>query len=198
MSLQNTPPTDERRQYFRIKNSLFMSYEIIDSTSYEQIPNDQQADSPSLRVLKELNEIERQNKAFLNTLQADQTTIETYISQLNSKITSLSQYLVKNMDIKYKELLEVDLSGGGIRFESESQLNKDQELKLEIVLVPEYHNMIIYGKVINSQQKSDGTEFEHSVVFCQIQEPDRDAIIKHVFKTQSKQLRSDKENLNQD
>ena len=197
MSFPSPPTSDERRQYFRIKNSLFMSYETIDTNDNKQTQKETLAEpSPSLRLLKELNEIEQNNKTFLTNLPLDHKNTSTYINQLNSKISSLSEYLVQNLDIKYKELLEVDLSGGGIRFESESELHKDQELKLDIVLVPEYRDMIIHGKVVNSQKVKNKSTFEHSVTFCHIQESDRDAIIKHVFKTQSEQLRADKDVLN--
>jgi len=199
VSLQSLPPANERRQYFRIKNSLFMSYQLIEKRSKnsiqkQKIEQEQIEKLPFLYLLKELNNIKTQNKTFLNTLLADQTSTTTHICQLNDKVTELAQYLVKNLDSKYKELLEVNLSGGGIRFQSEGKLTNGQKLKLHIVLVPEYHNMVIYGQIVNCQKSKTQSSYEYSVTFDQIQESDRDAIIKHIFRAQSKQLRSGKEN----
>ena len=191
------PASDERRQYFRIKNSLYMSYQVMNAEAKQSGVQELATQSVSLRVLKELSEIKQKNKDFLNTLHSDQTAISTHINQQNSQISTLSNYLVQNVDTKYKKLFEVDLSGGGIRFESTTQLEKDQELKLHIILIPEYRDISLLGRVVKSQRLDDKEDFEHSITFSQIQEADRDAIIKHVFKTQSKQLRADKSNSKQ-
>jgi c-di-GMP-binding flagellar brake protein YcgR len=193
--LLHPTPDDERRQYFRIRNLLFMSYETIENIGEYHLAKDKDSD-PSLCVhlLKELNKLEQQNRIFLNTLQKDQGVISSYITQLNNEFGLLTQYIVRNLDAAYRELQEVDLSGGGVRFESGSELNINQELKMEIILLPEYTNILTYGKVVDCQKSKDKQAFELAVTFSQIHESDRDQIIKHVLKAQSKQLRTDKEN----
>lgn len=194
MSLLPPPPEDERRQYFRIRNSLFMSFEAIENINEYHLPKDRDSDpSPSIHLLKELNKLEQQNEVFINTLREDQGVISSYITSLNSEFGLLTQYIINNLDVAYRELQEVDLSGGGIRFESDSALDINQELKMEIILLPEYTNILTYGKVVDCQKSKDKQAFELAVTFSQIHESDRDQIIKHVLKAQSRQLRTDKE-----
>ncbi len=194
MNLPNPHPDDERRQYFRIRHSLLMSYENIE-TSNQSLPAKeiQSESSPCIHLLKELNKLEQQNQSFVNSLQAKQNVVSTYINGLNDQLELLSQYIINNLEVEYRELLQVDLSGGGIRFESDSALEIEQELKIEIVLIPEYVNIQTYGKVVHCNKLTDKKSFELAISFTQIHEPDRDAIIKHVFEAQSKQLRLDKE-----
>lgn len=197
MSFSSPNPNDERRQYFRIRHSLLMSYQTIE-TSDESLPikENQPESSSGIHLLKELNKLEQQNQSFINSLQADQATVSTYITGLNDKLSLLSHYIINNLDVDYKELLQVDLSGGGIRFESDTALDIEQEIKMEIVLVPEYANILTYGKVVDCHKVAGKQSFELAISFTQIHESDRDSIIKHVFEAQSKQLRFDKEKQN--
>lgn len=196
MSLSSPHPGDERRQYFRIRHSLLMSYETIDTTKNVSLAKELQPDStPCIYLLKELNNIEQENQSFINSLQSEQGAISGYITGLNDKLGLLTHYIINHLDVEYRELLQVDLSGGGIRFESESPLDLEQELKMELVLVPEYINIATYGKVVDCHKIHGKQAFELAISFTQILESDRDAIIKHVFEAQSKQLRADKERL---
>ena len=197
MSLSSPHPNAERRQYFRIRHTLLMSYETIE-TSDESLPTKeiQPESSPYIHLLKELNKLERQNQSFTKTLQADQKAVSAYITSLNDKLDLLAHFITNNLDVEYKELLQVDLSGGGIRFETETALDIDQELKMEIILVPEYYNILTYGKVVDCHKLPGKKSFELAISFTQIHESDRDAIIKHVFEAQSKQLRIDREKQN--
>ena len=197
MSLPSPNPNKDRRQYFRIRHSLLMSYEKIDVSDKTLPTKDNQTDSsPSMQLLKEINKLELQNQSFISSLQAEQEAVSTYIENLNDKLSSLSHYIINNLDFEYKELFQVDLSGGGIRFESETELDVGQQIKMELILLPEYSNILTYGKVVDCHILAEKQSFELAVSFSEIHESDRDAIIKHVFEEQSKQLRSDKDKQN--
>jgi len=190
---------DERRQYFRIRNSLLMSYQTIEAGKESQPPKKSQTDtSPCIHLLKELNKLEQQNDIFINSLPTVQSTVSNYISGVNNTLRRLSQYIVTHLDVEYRELMQVDLSGGGLRFESQTALTVGQELSMEIVLVPEYYNIVTHAKVVDCHKITGKQSFELAITFSQIHESDRDAIIKHVLEAQSKQLRSHKEKQTKD
>jgi len=186
-------PENERRQYFRIKNRLFMGYELLDSGQEFSASNNNKSKSlPFAHLLGELNSLVKANESHIETLNSQQQSTIDHINNLNTKLAQLTQYMIKSLNLSYNELLEVDLSGGGIRFESERSMPKGQKLKLELVLVPEYYYLVVYAEVVNCL--SVDKHFELSIGFDQIKEADRDAIIRHVFKSQSAQLRAEKQN----
>lgn len=193
---QSIVQKDDRRQYFRIKHSLFMSYECLSqnkqfNTEEKQERVTEPKSQPSIHMLKELHKIEEENSLFITELKSEQSTSVDYIKQLNQKIEKLNQFIIKNLDLEYSQRIEVDLSGGGIRFESKTALKVEQLLTMELILMPEYHNVLTLGKVVICK-KNQNKFYDIAVNFEQIKEADRDAIIKHIFQIQSKQLRQDK------
>lgn len=116
---------------------------------------------------------------------------------MNEKIAALAQYAVQTQDIECNEFIEVDISGGGIRFETDKSLPVAQEIKMEIMLLPQYYGLTVLGKVVNCEIDHAKNTYKLAVVFVKIQESDRDVIVGHVLKMQSKQLRAVKENENQ-
>ncbi len=194
MTKQAGQSDSERRQYFRIKNSLFMSYELVADENAEQPIKEVSARSlRSMHLLQELNSILEENDNFAKGLGEEQRQTKNYLAELSEKVTDITRYLVKTLGVEYSELLEVDLSGGGIRFESDAPLNVNQVLKLDLVLVPEYYNLTTLGEVVDCRPIGSSGLFEIAITFSEIQENDRDAIVRHVFKRQSEQLRTDKQ-----
>jgi len=196
VSQSREKPENERRQYFRIKNRLFIGYELIDSEHEFSASNSDNSKSlPFAHLLGELNGIVSANDAHIETLNSQQQPTIDHINELNTKLAQLTQYMIQSLNLSYNELLEVDLSGGGIRFESERSMPIGQKLKLELVLVPEYYYLVVYAEVVDCQPINN--RFELAISFDQIKEADRDAIIRHVFKSQSEQLRAEKHNNSQ-
>lgn len=193
MSVSSNNQGSERRQYFRIKNSLFMSYDVLVEGEPDSGPKELSTQSlRSMHLLKELNSMLEDNEIFATSLNEVENKSKAYAESLGKRITDITQYLVKTLGVEYSELLEVDLSGGGIRFETERPLEIGQELRLELVLVPEYYDLSTTGQIVDCQSLGASGLFQIAISFIDIHEADRDAIIRHVFKRQSQQLRSDK------
>ena len=169
-----------------------MSFEVVEDELIDNSPKEIGTKSlRSMHLLKELNTVLEENENFVSNLGESDGKSITYINNLNKQLSEITRYLVKTLGVEYSELLEVDLSGGGIRFESDCPLDKSQSLKLDLVLVPEYYNLTTLGEVVDCQSIGSSGLYEIAITFSEIQEADRDAIIRHVFKRQSQQLRSD-------
>jgi len=183
---------DERRQYFRIKNRLFMGYELFDPNSTNVSVTQSNNSLPFAHLMEELNSLSEANKSHCKTLNSQQQATVEHLNFVNDKIEQLTGYMIESLNLAYNDLLEVDLSGGGIRFDSEKPLTLGQALKLELVLVPEYHYLVALGEVVDCLQKDN--KYQIAISFTDIKETDRDAVIRHVFKRQSQQLREQKQN----
>lgn len=191
MSEQTPHAVDERRQYYRNKNSVFVKFEQIDAEDpLEPDTPEQDHRLESTHLLKSLGELIKENTSFSQSLESESQSTMNHLDYVNRQLIKLVDYVNTKFDLNFSELLEVDLSGGGIRFESDTEMELKQRLKLQIVLVPDYYNVSVKGSVVDCQPNSDRSRFYIAVNFEQISEFDRDAIIKHVFKSQSEQLRS--------
>ena len=193
MAIAKSKQIDERRRYFRIKNWLFLSYEI-DENPLKSITskNIEPQSSPRIQLLNELNNLEEDNLKFMASISSELNHVSQHITNMNKKIGLLTQYIIQSLDIEYNELLEVDLSAGGIRFISKTSLRSKQQVKMEIVIIPEYYGVITYAKVVSCTKLKDGSGYDIAFKFVKISDTDRDTIVRHIFKVQSKQLRTKK------
>ena len=192
MATAESNQIDDRRQFFRIKNWLFLSYEI-DENPLQSIANKsiEPQTSPRIQLLNELRNLEEDNVKFMGSIEPELTHVSQHIANMNKKIGLLTQYIIQSLDIEYNELLEVDLSAGGIRFHSTTSLRPTQQVKMEIVIIPEYYGVVTHAKVVDCTKLEDGT-YDIAFKFVKISAPDRDKIMRHIFKEQSKQLRNKK------
>jgi len=193
---------NERRKYFRIRNKLFLSYEL--NQSNQNAPSGDPSNnrnvapqaSPQITLLRELSEMGDENKRFLKTLPPTQDATYSHVQTMNNRIVELSRQIIYALDIDEKSMMEVDISGGGLSFEGKQQLSVGQHLNLELILMPQYFGMALDAEVVNCSTTEDPDIHRTSIEFTEINESDRDAIIGHVFKTQSKMLRDNKESEN--
>ena len=129
---------DERREYFRIKNWIVINHETIESLeSVPPIDEVAKTSSPKIRLLQELTRLENENQAYLGSLTDKQSQLGNYLINLNKKLELLTQFAVESLHTDTENLTEVDISGGGLRFNCEQHYGIDQLVKIEIILVPE-------------------------------------------------------------
>ncbi len=184
---------NDRREYFRIKNWVILNYTAVESLNL--IPKESSpppSNSPHITLLQELACIESDNQAYLSSLENKTSHVSNYVVNLNKKIELLTRFVVQLLDREKQDLTEVDLSGGGIRFSTSDKLDIDQILKIEMVLVPDCVGIVAYCRVVDSQLNSKN-QYNIALEFVQLKESDRDAIIRHIFKLQSQQLRAQQE-----
>ena len=125
---------------------------------------------------------------------------------LFDKKMSLMQSMIMHNDDRENSITEtqiVNLSASGISFESNTPINEDVTLKMEIVLFPEYQFIPVYARVVDCRRKMDDNlyRFNVAVNFVGICESDQEIIMQHVLSKQAallKQERSQKpENVNE-
>lgn len=180
--------SEDRRQDCRadvpvclwIEVPLAFSYEPVelDAAAFSQWQWDELAVSPDLvKAMVEEN---------------DQTIHDPLLLQMMTRIdwmlTSILRTLGKDKNLKQSipELAKVNLSGSGIRFFSEQEFPVNSHLVLRLILRP-FIPMQAVGKIIriDPAQQGESAGFEIAVEFTQISPDDREAIIRHVLRTQA-------------
>ena len=110
------------------------------------------------------------------------------VTRIDWMLTSILRTLGKDKSLKgaIPELAKVNLSGSGIRFFSEQEIPVNSFLVLRLVLRP-FIPLQAVGKIIRSKtaQQGEVAGFELAVEFTQIAPDDREAIIRHVLRTEA-------------
>ncbi|MEX0830886.1 MAG: PilZ domain-containing protein [Nitrospirales bacterium] len=159
---------------------LAFSYEPVelDAAAFSQWQWEELAVSPDLvRAMVDENDLTIRDPLLLQM-----------VTRIDWMLTSILRTLGKDKDLKrtIPELAKVNLSGSGIRFFSEQEFPVDSFLVLRLILRP-FIPMQAVGKIIwvEPAQQGEAVGFSIAVEFTQIAPDDREAIIRHVLRSEA-------------
>ncbi len=192
MSTESIPTSqsqnDERRQDFRadvpmcisVDMPLALSYEAINPGNAQSVPWqwDDLAVSPDLV------------KSMVN--QTDLVTQEPMLLQMLTRIdwmlTTVMKTLGKDQHIQhaFPEFLTANVSGSGIRFLARQEFQANAHLILRMVLRPFVPIQALVKVLrVRTVPGDEGPRFEMACEFAEIESEDREAIIRHVLRSQA-------------
>jgi hypothetical protein len=190
-------PDKERRQAVRITGRNLFSYSPIEKDKYEEIAQDfAKGMSPyNQEGLTDIQIFVNAQSALARLREKDSDLAE-FLQHLDNKI---NQILVKIDDGKtlFDDLVlqEFNMSGDGLGFIVDEQLEPGTILEFHIVLLPDYCYIYCLGKIVDCREmvdKDDKTVFRISCEFVLIMDNDRENLIQHNFRQQSLALRNRK------
>lgn len=187
---------NERREYFRINDDVYLTFSIISEEEFASAPEllGNLADS-SFRLSAEFATLNNSIHPLLNNIKQLHPDIGEYLEFLNQKIDSLNQLMLfKETDLNDDRVVTANLSASGISFNTIEQVDRDQPVKLEIVLLPEKIGILVFGRIVNPGDDGSNAEHDISVRFEHIRPEDRELMIKHNLNKQMSDLREKNEN----
>lgn len=190
----------ERREHFRINDTLFIQYKAIDETT---------AKSLGQKIVHHNASEENHDQIQLRSLQTAFTLLTDQINHtdrevaralrlLNEKINILSRALIQPEDHQNRKNVEVNLSGGGLGFLSEQEFEAKAPLEIHLELPSSGVIIQSIAKVIScvkSYPENEHTPFYLRLAFTQMNEQDRDLLIKHILFRQAEELRANNNKL---
>jgi hypothetical protein len=185
----------EEREYYRIKDQLPIEIRII---SHEEFLERQSVVKYNpVQVMNQPYEIRFLRKLVLNEQQERDQTY-AYLQIIDKKLDVLLDLLAKpeKYDAFQDVSGEVEVSGSGLRFNSESVFSEGQYVELHVMLPRfPYPKISVLGQVLRDEPSPQNLVGFHSVVvkFLVINEEDRDLLISYVFMKDRERLRLQKE-----
>ncbi len=177
----------EKRKYLRAETSLVVKFSPISQEEFKRMKSLYVTSRASSMVESQLYE---------GALDHCTRTVLEAIVRLEQKIDRLSSLLFSGEFHKYKYTGEVvNISGGGLRLVSPVNLPKGSYLDMCIFFPPAFNNpFFVIGEVrkrkaIIEGKQSDGSQYHLGVKFVAIDEKDREAIIRYIFRTERQKLR---------
>lgn len=80
----------------------------------------------------------------------------------------------------------VDLSGGGVRVITKTDLSAGQNVTLRFTLPESGHEMMVRGRVVLSFYDAGKQQFAHGIAFTQIAAVDQTAIVEYIHELQQR------------
>ena len=192
---------EDRRNFFRINDRVSLKYRVIQNDEVEaeiQSNQNEQNELAELRIA--FNNLDQRIQDKLERVQKTSPILGDVLSLFDKKLGLMQNVLLQGGD--YKELLtnltEVNLSASGMSFESRTPINEDTNLKLDMVLFPEYLYLPLRARVVNCRKKIDDTlyRFQVCVAFRDMSSGTQEEIMQHVLSKQSEELQQQRQQLN--
>ncbi len=187
----------DRREFFRIDDSIQLSYRIVDSVELslrlEKLDN---SVSSSFTVMTRLQALSQHLSASLHRIEQKDPDVADYLKALDKKVELLGQsFLADEIDLTEQPAKPINLSAGGMSLCATESLEISTQLEIKMLLLPSFTGVLIYGEVVGSEAVPDDADFPWNlrVNFSHIRDADRDALIRHILRRQAAVLRQQRE-----
>jgi hypothetical protein len=187
---------DERREFFRIDDSIRVNYAVID---LESVPGDieERVRNDRFSVMTRLQEISQHLSASLHRIEQREPDVADYLKALDEKINLLGQsFLAEEKDLLGQPSRRVNLSAGGLAMDVADELAVGDRVEIKLLLLPSYTGVLAYGEVVGieaAQQPEEGYPYHARINFTHIRGSDQDALIRHIMRRQGEMLRQRRE-----
>ena len=186
---------DERRDYYRISDTVGLTYNICSSVN--DIPTEDEfiAEVPDeFQLINHLSRIDMENSSLLHNIQEVSPDVCRYLKIINAKIEALARHIVTIGLTDEVQSHKVTLSAGGVGFITDETIAVDSIVRSRMILYPSCSGILTYGKVIRCEAiaNTEPAQFDIALEYTLINETDRDALVRHVLQLQSNLLRQKK------
>lgn len=178
----------ERRSFFRINSEIVLSFHSVDSYTLSQgTPEDEfPEDQKTLDVFNEIRRLDKDAAAYLSAVTEQHRVIAEYLKLLNKKIDLIAhQALASEYVSKEVRPTHVNLSEGGLAFNSAKSIYKDSTLALRIMFMSDYSNISVFARVVRCEAREDESEgYRVACEFIDIEATKQEALAKHIMRAQ--------------
>jgi len=176
----------ERRRFCRIDDDIILRYRVIGmQETPADIENLDVCLPNRLTLSSTFASTTQQMQPLLAKIQEQSLEIAEYLRLIDRKLDLVARaFLLQEINVEEEPICRVNLSAGGIGFYEENPLAAGTTLELELILLPSYVGILVYGKVAYRKHEPDvvtGLPFRIGVEFCKLRERDRDLIANHVL-----------------
>ncbi len=188
---------DDRRRYFRIQDKISLKYRVVQGLDIEtEIKRTEHEQNNLVELKNAFNCITAKIMTKMDRVEEVSPLVAEILGLFDKKISLIESMIMHNddKDDSITEMQHVNLSASGMSFESNTPINEDVNLKMELVLFPEYQFIPVYAQVIDCRKKMDDNlyRFNIAVDFVGISESDQEIIMQHVLSRQAKLLKGER------
>lgn len=189
---------NDRRRYFRINDKVSLKYRVVQGVDIETEIKRAEHEQNNMADLKNaFNCIEAKIMSKMGKIEEVSPLVAEVLGLYDKKLSLIENMIMNNddRDNSITETQNVNLSASGMSFESNTPINEGVNLKIDLVLFPEYQFIPIYACVVDCRKKVDDNlyRFNVAVDFVGICESDQEIIMQHVLSRQANILKNERQ-----
>ena len=187
----------ERRRYFRIEDTVLIHLEVL--TSNELAQKETELKRINLRMPKQLSDTENELQLLIAKLRIQNPQFAEAIELLNVKFNILKQLQPERFvrgDGLEESAREVSISACGIAFESQTFLEVDRMVYLDITLLPTDTHIMTLAKVVGCDAVT-GEKVDNSwslrLDYYNMPLEDEELLVQHIVRRQGRLISAQRE-----
>ncbi len=189
---------DERRRFFRIDDTINLSYQILTADELSQrLEQLEKSAGDDFTVMGGLTLVNQQMSAHLHRIEAAYPDVAAYLKALDKKVEMIGRALLSQAaGISDQQAVPVNISAGGMAFASSEALKEGALLELKILLLPSMTGILAFGEVVGCEKNDDpdgGLPYLLRIDFTHIRNSDQEVLIRHLLRRQGDMLRRRRE-----
>lgn len=187
--------TDDRRRFFRINDTLGVSYRVItqkDLDSQTPLGADQMIEAAGL-----ITGYDRKIDVLLNELRATQPLVAELLETMNYKLNGVVAQLQLDSDLVQRiahKVQEVNISACGMAFGAETAYENGTMMAMDMILLPNNTHILTRAVVVGCKPSESGAGFHVRVEFTDIGHHDQETLIQHIVRRQVTLIRVMRDN----
>lgn len=196
MSTPKPGISENRRRFFRIDDTVRLSYRAVDPAELaEEVGRLNDGLGGSFALMATLAAITQRNSVHLRRIEQQSGDLGHYLRALDQKIDAVARaLLLQDAELPAKTEEPVNLSAGGLAIPVRDCLPAGTPLEIRLLLLPSLAGILAFGAVVDCGPPPAGSEHPAGmqlmrVDFTHIRDEDRDLLIKHMLRRQGEQLR---------
>lgn len=191
--MNNANTTDNRRRFFRIDDEVNLQYKIVDAQI--ALNNNKENNEPlsNCSIGTALDMLNQEAKLIMLRVKKIQPEVAEYLKILDTKIDLVSQESIRqNNNLAEENIRNANISATGLAFENNVEIEKGELLEIKLLLTSFSTVIVVYGQVIYCKSvdtEDNAMPYLIGIDYVNINEQDREILIKHVVKKQMQQIR---------
>lgn len=182
---------DERRRYFRIEDTVGVSYEPLSEAEAKQ--REVELKHSNRHGPDRLHRVERQLQLLIDKLRIQQPEFAEAIELLNVKFNTLKASQVTDDTKRRSYIRQVNLSACGISLEGNDKFASGQKLYIDLTLLPTDLHIYTLGEVIDCKTTTDPDwNFVMRIDFYGMSAEDEELLVQHMVKRQARILHEER------
>ncbi|MFT6388511.1 MAG: hypothetical protein ACJAUP_001894 [Cellvibrionaceae bacterium] len=186
----------EKRQFFRIQQDVIFNFKPVSTDAVSRGSAEKHFDhSSTLGLFSQFQQLDNDLHSTLEIIRKDNLGVADYLDMLNQKMNLLSQQMISNDAVSVNdsdsESGRLDLSQGGIAFDSPLPLGIESWIAVKLVFLPAYTGLLGYAQITRNHVQKDGS-YLIGARFHQLNEEQQRLMAKQVMQAQLMVKRQEK------
>ena len=196
MSNFNLTDAKERRRFFRIDDAINLYYKVVDEQ--DVIAASKMSDDvlSNCSLVTALDMLDQESRMLMFRVEKNEPEIAEYLKIMDSKINLLAQAVMRQgNDFSESNMFNTNISASGLAIEIEHSIGVGEYLEIKLLLTSCIAVILVYGRVVyckENNQNNASMPYQVGIDYINLNDQDREVLIKHIVKRQMQQIREKK------